>query len=44
MEEGSKGKALAVFRLNDLAKAQRVLTTNGATRRQLPRRRPVYSR
>ena len=44
MEEGSKGKALAVFKLNDLAKAQRVLTSNGATHRQLPRRRPVYSR
>ncbi len=44
MEEGSKGKALAVFRLNDLAKAHVRLDHQRHFAAQLPRRRPVYSR
>lgn len=42
--DGAKSKALAVFKVNDLAKAQRVLTENGVVRRKLPGRRPVYAR
>jgi hypothetical protein len=41
---GGKGKggSLAVIKVNDLTKAQRVLSENGtATRRKLPGRRPV---
>jgi hypothetical protein len=43
---GAKGGVLAVIRVNDLAKAQRKLSDNGATtkaRRSLARR-PVYAR
>jgi hypothetical protein len=43
----AKGGALAVIRVNDLVKAQRVLSENGATarRRATPQgRRPVYAR
>jgi len=42
-ERGAKGGGLAVIKVNNLAKAQRVLSENGATaaRRNLPVRRPV---
>jgi len=41
----AKGKGLMVIKVNDLAKAQRVLTENtGVARRKLPVRRPVHSR
>ena len=43
-ERGGKGNMLAVIKVNDLAKAQRVLQTNGHSKRQLPGRRPVHSR
>jgi hypothetical protein len=46
-ERSAKKGPLAVIRVNDLVKAQRVLGENGATaRRKLPQstRRPVYSR
>jgi len=40
-----KGGALAVIKVNDLAKAQRVLSENGtASRRKQPGRRPTYAR
>jgi hypothetical protein len=41
-----KGKAgiLAVVKLNDLAKAQRLLAENGSTTRRRPGRRPVHAR
>jgi hypothetical protein len=44
---GTKGKSgvLAVIKVNDLVKAQRVLSENGATsHRKLPGRRPVHAR
>ncbi|MBN2474360.1 MAG: hypothetical protein JXB62_07115 [Pirellulales bacterium] len=43
---GGKGKGgvLAVIKVNDLAKAQRVLTENGTTSRRKPGRRPVHAR
>lgn len=44
LAEGGKSKGHAVIKVNDLAKAQRVLAENGAVRRKLPRRRPVYAR
>ena len=38
-------RALAVVKVNDLSKAQRVLSDNGTTaRRKRPGRRPVYAR
>ncbi len=42
----AKGGGLAVIKVNDLAKAQRVLSDNGAasTRRKQPGRRPVHAR
>lgn len=41
----AKGKALMVIKVNDLSKAQRILTENtGVVRRKLPVRRPVHSR
>lgn len=43
-ERGAKGSMLAVIKVNDLAKAQRVLQTNGQSKRQLPGRRPVHVR
>jgi len=45
-ERGSKGGGLAVIKVNNLAKAQRVLSENGASnaRRQFPVRRPMYAR
>ncbi len=40
-----KGSAMAVIRVNNLAKAQRLLSENGsASRRKLPQRRPVHAR
>ena len=43
---GNKGGVLAVIKVNDLAKAQRVLTENGSTTRRTtrPGRRPVHAR
>ena len=42
---GVRGGAMAVIKVNDLAKAQRVLSENGATsRRTRQGRRPVHSR
>ena len=41
---GSKGGLLAVIKVNDLVKAQRVLSANGTTSRRRPGRRPVYAR
>jgi len=42
---GAKGGVLAVIKVNDLAKAQRVLSENGTTaRRTRPGRRPVHAR
>jgi hypothetical protein len=36
--------ALAVVKVNDLAKAQRVLSENGTSRKKMPFRRPVLTR
>jgi len=41
---GGKSGSLAVFKLNDLTKAQRVLSENGTSRRKKPGRRPVHAR
>jgi hypothetical protein len=42
---GNKGGVLAVFKVNDLAKAQRVLSEgNSTSRRARPGRRPVHAR
>ena len=43
---GARGGAVAVIKVNDLTKARRVLSENGASaaRRKLPRRRPVHAR
>jgi hypothetical protein len=42
---GTKGGVLAVIKVNDLAKAQRVLSENGSpSRRTRPGRRPVHAR
>lgn len=43
-EGKAKGGVLAVIKVNDLSKAQRVLTENGATNRRKPGRRPVHAR
>ncbi len=40
----TKGGALAVIKVNDLAKAQRVLSENGTTARRKPGRRPAHAR
>ena len=40
----AKGGSLAVVKVNDLAKAQRVLSENGTSRRKQPGRRPVHAR
>jgi hypothetical protein len=42
--ERGKGNMLAVIKVNDLAKAQRILQTNGHSKRQSPGRRPVHAR
>ncbi len=39
-----KGGSLAVIKVNDLAKAQRILSENGTSARRKPGRRPVYAR
>ena len=41
---GVRGGAVAVIKVNDLAKAQRVLSENGTTARRKPGRRPAYAR
>jgi hypothetical protein len=38
------GSVLAVIKVNDLAKAQRLLSENGTARKKMPFRRPVLSR
>lgn len=44
-QAGSKGGGLAIIKVNDLAKAQRVLSENGTTtNRRKPGRRPVHAR
>ena len=47
-DDAGKGKGgalvLAVIKVNDLAKAQRVLNENGSTTRRKPGRRPAYAR
>ena len=40
----AKGGVLAVIKVNDLAKAQRILTGNGSSSRRKPGRRPVHTR
>ncbi|HLA85368.1 MAG TPA: hypothetical protein VJL29_11285 [Thermoguttaceae bacterium] len=41
----NKGGSLLVIKVNDLAKAQRILSeTGGTTKRKLPGRRPVHAR
>ena len=39
-----KGGVLAVIKVNDLAKAQRLLSENGTARKKMPFRRPVLAR
>jgi len=39
-----RGRVSAVIKVNDLAKAQRVLGVNGSTSRRRPGRRPVHAR
>ncbi len=39
----AKGGLLAVIKVNDLAKAQRVLTENGTVRKKMPYRRPALA-
>lgn len=39
-----KGGVLAVIKVNDLAKARRLLSENGTTKKRLPFRRPVLAR
>jgi len=45
-EKGTKGGGLAVIKVNDLSKAQRVLAENGNARRRKPQpgRRPTHAR
>jgi len=40
----AKSGAVAVIKVNDLAKAQRLLSENGTTRKRMPFRRPVLTR
>ena len=40
----SQGGSMAVVKVNDLGKAQRVLTENGTSRKKKPFRRPVMAR
>jgi hypothetical protein len=40
----AKGGMVAVIRVNDLAKAQRVLSENATVRKRMPFRRPVLTR
>ena len=39
-----KGGVLAVIKVNDLSKAQRLLSVNGTARKKMPFRRPVLTR
>ena len=39
----AKGGMLAVIKVNDLAKAQRLLSENGTARKKMPFRRPVLT-
>ena len=39
-----KGSVSAIIKVNDLAKAQRLLSENGTTRKKMPFRRPVLAR
>ncbi len=39
-----KGSVSAIIKVNDLAKAQRMLSVNGTARKKMPFRRPVLSR
>lgn len=39
-----KGGSLAVIKVNDLVKAQRILSENGVSSRRKPGRRPVHAR
>lgn len=41
---GSKSEAVAIVKVNDLAKAQRLLSESGPAMRRRPGRRPVYAR
>ena len=41
---GARGGVVAVVKVNNPAKAQRVLHVNGASRRKRPGRRPVHAR
>ncbi|MCE5269065.1 MAG: hypothetical protein LLG00_14415 [Planctomycetaceae bacterium] len=43
MAGGRQGAALAVIKVNDLAKAQRVLSENEATKKRITFRRPILS-
>ena len=43
-ENGNRGGGLAVIKVNDLVKAQRVLSENGTSVRRKPGRRPVHTR
>ena len=43
-DNGARGGGLAVIKVNDLSKAQRVLSENGGGRRKQPGRRPVHAR
>jgi len=40
----AKGGVMAVIKVNDLSKAQRILSENGSTSRRKPGRRPVHAR
>jgi hypothetical protein len=40
----TKGSVLAVIKVNDLVKAQRLLSENGVARKRMPFRRPVLTR
>ena len=40
----AKGGMLAIVKVNDLAKAQRLLSENGTARKKMPFRRPVQTR
>ncbi len=43
-QRGSRGNLLAVIKVNNLTKAQKVLSENGVPRKKNPVRRPVHAR
>jgi len=43
-ERGTRGGGTVVVKVNDLAKAERLLSANGSSRRKTPGRRPVHAR